>query len=147
MFLVQKGSKPGHVHQTYILFVKANGILVADPGNQPPRFGRQPIIWPNFPQKLHKNERIWTERGSVPGFFPLISGSGYPTCTFKCKKVTRMISLKLFEGQRFFGGLLVTPFVPLMTSKLGLKPRVGPLPVYFLACVQWIPSIDVWTDT
>ena len=30
------------------------------PGHQPPRRGRQPIIWPNFSRKLHENERNWT---------------------------------------------------------------------------------------
>ena len=45
---------------------------VVDPGF--PRRGRQlmvlghkPIIWQDFWQKLHENERNWTERGRVPG--------------------------------------------------------------------------------
>ena len=29
---------------------------------QSPRLGCQPIIWPNFSEKLHKNERNWTQR-------------------------------------------------------------------------------------
>ena len=28
---------------------------------KPLRWGRQPIIWPNFPRKLHENERNWTQ--------------------------------------------------------------------------------------
>ena len=30
------------------------------------RWGRQPIIFANFPQKLHKIEEIWTEGGARP---------------------------------------------------------------------------------
>ena len=35
-------------------------------GCQLPRFGRQPIIWPNFYRKVHENQRIWTQ-GGIPG--------------------------------------------------------------------------------
>ena len=37
-----------------------------DGGANPPGWGCQPIIWPNFPRKLHENERNWTQgcRGS-----------------------------------------------------------------------------------
>ena len=40
-------------------------------GCQLPRWGCQPIIWPNFYLKLHENERIWTQTGGrVPGATP-----------------------------------------------------------------------------
>ena len=36
-------------------------------GRQSPRWGRQPIIWPNVSQKLLENERNWTREGSLTG--------------------------------------------------------------------------------
>ena len=44
---------------------------MVDPGSprrgcQSQRWGRQPVIWPFFPRKLHENERDWTERGMRP---------------------------------------------------------------------------------
>ena len=32
-------------------------------GSGTPKVGRKPIILPNFPRKLHENERNWTEGG------------------------------------------------------------------------------------
>ena len=49
---------------------------VADPGfprrggRQPPRWGCQPTILPNFYRKLHENERIWTPRGGRASLAP-----------------------------------------------------------------------------
>ena len=45
-------------------------LSVADPGFprrkcQPPRWGRQPIIWSKISQKLHENERNWTHKGDL----------------------------------------------------------------------------------
>ena len=38
---------------------------------QLPWWGHQPIIWPNFYQNLHENERIWTRGGTHPWCHPL----------------------------------------------------------------------------
>ena len=36
-------------------------------GGQPPRWGCKPIVCPNFPRKLHENEKNWIrEAGGVP---------------------------------------------------------------------------------
>ena len=45
--------------------VADQGFFSRGGGSQLPRWGRQPIIWPNFYRKLHENERIWTKRGSA----------------------------------------------------------------------------------
>ena len=50
-------------------------MQVADPGFRrwgvpTSKVGRYPIIWPNFYEKLHRNERIWT-RGACPWRHPL----------------------------------------------------------------------------
>ena len=39
-------------------------------GGQLQRLGCQPIIFANFPQKLHEIEEIWAEGGRVPGSPP-----------------------------------------------------------------------------
>ena len=45
-------------------------------GRQPSGRGRQPTILPNFPQKLHENEKISGRRGGrVPGAPPLRSAT------------------------------------------------------------------------
>ena len=36
-------------------------------GRQPLRWVRQPTIWSNFPQNLHKNKINWILRGAIPG--------------------------------------------------------------------------------
>ena len=33
-------------------------------GRQPLRLDQKPIIWQDFSQKLHQNERNWTKRGA-----------------------------------------------------------------------------------
>ena len=35
-------------------------------GRQPRRWGYQPIIFANFPQKLHENEKVWAQRRASP---------------------------------------------------------------------------------
>ena len=35
-------------------------------GRQPQRWGHQPVLLANFPQKLHENEKIWTQKGDAP---------------------------------------------------------------------------------
>ena len=45
-------------------------------GRQPPRWGRQPIIWQLFSRKLHENERNWTQRGAHVSGAPLRSANG-----------------------------------------------------------------------
>ena len=48
---------------------------VGDPGfprrGEPPRWGRQPIIWRNVSQTLYENERNWTEREGTRPWPPM----------------------------------------------------------------------------
>ena len=37
---------------------------------QPPRWGRQPVIWSKIFQKLHENERIWIQKGGGASLAP-----------------------------------------------------------------------------
>ena len=53
-----------------LYFVDKISKSVADPGFprevHQPQMGYQPIIWQIFRQKLHENERTWTEVGGIP---------------------------------------------------------------------------------
>ena len=44
-------------------------------GGANPEEMRQPIVWQNFCQKLHENERIWSERGRVSLVPPSVADS------------------------------------------------------------------------
>ena len=46
-----------------------------------------------------------------------------------------------------FVGLLIPWFGLWVTSALGFKARVDPLLACFLACMQWIPQIQLWCNT
>ena len=62
------------INKQQSLFINDQDSSVAGPefprreeaGRQPQRGGHQPIIWPNFTQNLHENERNWTQGACVP---------------------------------------------------------------------------------
>ena len=41
------------------IFLSSGGSRISR-GRQPQRWGSRPVIWPNFPPKLHKTLRNWT---------------------------------------------------------------------------------------
>ena len=75
-------------HVMFALIGKATlsvSLAVVEPGfprlqAPTPREGdSQPIIWPFFPRKLHKNERNWTAREvHIPLYLPINNGSRGP---------------------------------------------------------------------
>ena len=69
----------GGVHTDQFCTGNRRTWAVADPGfpkrGRQPQGGRQPIIWPNFSQKLHENERNRTERGHTSLAPPLGSAN------------------------------------------------------------------------
>ena len=66
-------------------------------GQKPPRWGRQPIIWPNFHRKLHENERIWTQRERHASLAPPLIRQCIVLRSHKTRKIQNYFLLELIS--------------------------------------------------
>ena len=56
------------IHMNFLFYLVRFVIrlMVSEISQTAQKWGRQSIIWPHFPQRLHENERNRTVRGRIP---------------------------------------------------------------------------------